>query len=94
MMWNESDLLTVACEVISFIDNDTYKIQRCRYGNSNGTTREVLKLLRTHSELNNRTDGALLVQIGACTTGCYVKDTKWNENKNAKRYNEIFNELF
>jgi hypothetical protein len=44
--------------------------------------------------LNNRTDGALLVQIGACATGCYVKDTKWNEHKNAKKYNEIFNELF
>lgn len=94
MMWNENDLLTVACEVISFIDNDTYKIQRCRYGNSNGTTREILKLLRTHKELNNRTDGALLSQISLCTTGCYVEGTKWNENKYAKKYNEMYREIF
>ena len=93
MMWNENDILTVACEVISFIDNDTYKIQRCRYGNNNETTRELIKKLRTHKELDTRSDGSLLSQIGLCATGCYVKGTKWNEHKNAKRYNEIYNEL-
>ena len=26
--------------------------------------------------------------------GCYVEGTKWNENKYAKKYNEMYREIF
>ena len=94
MMYTYEELLTIACEVISYVDGDMKKAQSCRYGNSNPTTRELLALLRSHNELNRRSNGALLAQISQCVTGSYVTEScKWNERKNSKIYAEMYKEL-
>ena len=88
--YSVQERLIIMQEVLKVVEGNEYNIKRTRYGNANEVTDFIVDNILARGVV--RTRGALLTQIGACTTGCFVndEDTKWKSNYTSMLYKEIY----
>lgn len=92
MKYTKYERLVIMKEVLKVVNGENdYFIQRTRYGNANEVTNYIVDNILAQGVI--RTRGALLVQIGACVTGCFVTGAEWNNNSTAKVYENIYKAL-
>ena len=89
MKYTVQERLTIMNEVLKVVEGDKAAIKMARYGNPNAVTKQIIKNILEQGV--NRKPGALLTQIGLCTTGCFIEDSvAWNNHSTAQLYRTIY----